>query len=112
MSFNFMAAVTIEVILEPKKIKSLTVSTVFPSICHEVMEPDAMVLVFGMLSFKPTFSLSCFTFINSLFSSSSLSAIRVVLSAYLRLLISLLAILIPAFASTSLEFCVCTLHIN
>ena len=45
-----------------------------------------------MLSFKPTFSLSTFTFIKSLFSSSSLSAIRVVSSAYLRLLIFLLAI--------------------
>ena len=34
------------VILEPKKIKSVTVSFVSPSICHEVMEPDAMILVF------------------------------------------------------------------
>uniref|UniRef100_A0AC11DVI9 Uncharacterized protein n=1 Tax=Ovis aries TaxID=9940 RepID=A0AC11DVI9_SHEEP len=34
------------VILEPKKIKSVTVSTVSPSICHEVMGPDAMILVF------------------------------------------------------------------
>ena len=34
------------VILEPPKIKSATVSTVFPSICHEVIEPDAMILVF------------------------------------------------------------------
>ena len=34
------------VILEPKKIKSDTVSTVSPSICHEVMGPDAIVLVF------------------------------------------------------------------
>ena len=34
------------VILEPKKIKSDTVSTYSPSICHEVMGPDAMVLVF------------------------------------------------------------------
>ena len=42
-----------------------------------------------MLSFKPTFSLSSFTFIKRLFSSSSLSAIRVVSSAYLRLLIFL-----------------------
>ena len=45
------------VILEPPKIKSLTVSTVFSSICHEVMGPEAMILVFWMLSFKPTFSL-------------------------------------------------------
>ena len=42
------------VILEPKKIKSATVSTVSPSICQEVMGPDAMILVFWMLSFKPT----------------------------------------------------------
>ena len=42
-------------ILEPPKIKSLTVSTVSPSICHEVMGPDARILVFWMSSFKPTF---------------------------------------------------------
>ena len=46
------------VILEPPKIKSDTVSTV----SQEVMGPDAMILVFWMSSFKPTFSLSCFTF--------------------------------------------------
>ena len=57
-----------------------------------------------MLSFKPTFSLSSFTFIKMLFSSSSLSAIRVVSSAYLRLLIFLSEILIPACASSSLTF--------
>ena len=51
------------------------------------MGPDAMILVFWMLSFKPTFSLTSFTFIKRLFSSSSLSAIRVVSSAYLRFLI-------------------------
>ena len=89
------------VILEPKKIKSLTVSIVLPSISHEVMRPDAMILVFWMLNFKPTFSLSSFTFIKRFFSSS-LFAIRVVSSAYLRLLIFLLAILIPACASASL----------
>ena len=43
------------VILEPPKIKSLTVSIVSPSICHEVMEPDAMILGFLMLSFEPNF---------------------------------------------------------
>ena len=89
------------VILEPRKIKSATVS---PSICHEVMEPDAMILVFWILSFKPIFSLSSFTFIKRLFSSSSLSAIKVVSSAYLRLLRFLLAILIPAYASSSPAF--------
>ena len=46
------------VILEPKKIKSVTVSIVSPSICHEVMGLDAMILVFWLLSFKPAFSLS------------------------------------------------------
>ena len=45
------------VILEPQKIKSDIVSTVSPSISHEVMGPDAMIFVFWMLSFKPTFSL-------------------------------------------------------
>ena len=91
------------VILEPRKIKSATVSTVSPSICHEVMGLDAIILIFWMLSFKPTFSLSSFTFIKRLFSSS-LSAIRVVSSAYLRLLILLPAIFIPTCASSSPAF--------
>ena len=64
----------------------------------------AMIFVFWMLSFKPTFSLSSFTFINRLFSSSSLSAIEVVASAYLRLLILLPAILIPAYDFSSPAF--------
>jgi len=88
------------VILEPKKIKSATVSTVSPSISHEVIRLDAMIFVFWMLSFKPTFSHSSFTFIKKL-SSSLLSVIRMVSSAYLRLVIFLLAILIPACASSS-----------
>ena len=58
-----------------------------------------------MLSFKPAFSLSSFNFIKRLFSSSLLSAIRVVSSsAYLRLLIFLPEILIPAWTSSSLAF--------
>ena len=77
------------VILEPPKKESLSVSIVSPSICYEAMGPDAMLLVFWMLSFKPVFSFSSFTFIKRLFSSSSLSAIRVVSSAHLRLLIFL-----------------------
>ena len=100
------------VILEPPKIKSDTVSTVAPYISHEVMGPDAMVLVFSMLNFKPTFSLSSFTFIKRLFSSSSLSAIRVVSSAYLRLLIFLPAILIPACVPPAQHFSWCTLHMS
>ena len=86
------------------KIKSVTVSIVSPSISHEVMGPDAMILVSWKLSFKPTFSLSSYTFIKRLFSSPSLSAISVVSSAYLRLLILLPAILIPACASSSPAF--------
>ena len=46
------------VILEPRKIKSYTVSIVSSSICLEAMGPDAMIFVFLMLSFKPAFSLS------------------------------------------------------
>ena len=91
------------VILEPRKIKSFTVSIVSPSICHGVMGLDAMNLVFWMLSFKPTSSPSSFTFIKRLFSFL-LSAIRVVSSAYLRLLIVPPAILIPACASSSPVF--------
>ena len=93
------------VILEPKKIKSVTVSIVSPSICHEVMGPDAMILVFWMLSFKPAFSLSSFTLIKRLFSFSSFSASRGVSSAYLRLLVFLLTVLIPACDSFSWTFC-------
>ena len=70
------------VILDPKKVKSVTVFIVSPSICHEVIGLDAMILVHWMLSFKLAFSLSSFTFIKRLFSSL-LSAIRVVLFAYL-----------------------------
>ena len=95
------------VISEPKKIKAVTVSIFFPiyfpwrdgTICQD--------LHFLKLSFKPTFSLSSFPFIKRLFSSSSLSAIRVVSSAYLRLF--LMATLISACASsmlTYLMFCV------
>ena len=67
------------VVLEPKKTKPISASF-SPSICHEVMGPDAMILVF-ILSFKPAFSLFSFT-LKRLFSSSSLSAIRVVSSTY------------------------------
>ena len=52
------------VILEHLKIKSATVSIVSPPVCYEVMGLDAMIFVFRMLSFKPTFSLSSFTFIK------------------------------------------------
>ena len=55
-----------------------------------------MILVFLMLSFKPAFSISSFTFIKRLFCSSLLSAIRVVSSVYLRLLIGRGFLSLPA----------------
>ena len=91
--------------------RSLSLFTVWLSICHELMEPDVMILVFWILSVKPAFTLSSFTLIKRLFSSSSLSAIRVVSSAYLRLVTHLMAILIPASASSSLAFhMICSAH--
>ena len=99
-----MAAVTICRDFGAPKIKSATVSIVSSSICHEVMEPDTKIFLFWMLSFKPAFSLYSFTFIKRLFSSSLLSAIRVVSSVYLKLLIFLPAILIPTCASSSPAF--------
>ena len=93
------------VILEPPKIKSITVCIVSPFIFHEVMELDTIIFIFLMLSFKPDFSLFSFTFIMRLFRSSSVSAIRLVVSsAQLRLLILLLAILIPVCVSSSPAF--------
>ena len=68
------------------------------------MGPNAMILVFWVLTSKPTFSLSSFTFIKRLFSSTLHSAISVVSSAYLRLLIFPSAILIPAWSSSSQAF--------
>ena len=63
-----------------------------------------LILVFLILSCRPVFSLSSFSLIKSLLSFSSLSAIRVVSSAYLRSLIFLPALLIPACNSSSLAF--------
>ena len=90
------------VILEPKKI-----------VCHSFhcfpiylprSDGTGYQISFLNASFKPTFSLSSFNFIKRLVSSSSLSAIKVVSSAYLRLLIFLLVILMPACASSSPVF--------
>ena len=88
------------VICEPQKIRSVTVSTVFPSICRSD-GTRCHDLSFLNVSFKPPFSLSSFTFIKRLFSPSSLSAIRVVSSAYLKLLIFIPAVLILTCASSS-----------
>jgi len=85
--------------------KSVTASIFSPSICHEVMEPDAMILVFLNVEFKASFFHSSLSLSSrGSFSSSSLSAIKVVSSVYLRLLIFLPAILIPACDSSSWAF--------
>ena len=89
VSFNFKAAVTICSDFGAQENKACQCFHVSPSICHAVIGLDALILVFWMLSFKPAFSLSSFTFITRLFSASLLSAISVVSSAYLRLLILL-----------------------
>ena len=112
-SFNFMAAVTNYSDFGAQENKVCHCFHCFPSICHEMMGPDTNILVFWMLNFKPDFLLSSFTFITRLFTSSSLSAIGVVSSAYLRLLIFLLAILIPWFQLVihpAQHFAWCTLH--
>jgi len=67
---NLMATITICSDFRAPQNKASHCFHVSPSICHEVMGPDALILVFRILSFKPTFSLSSFTFIKRLFSSS------------------------------------------
>ena len=103
MSLNFMASVTICSDLKSKK----TVSHYFH--CFPIYLPwsdgtGCHDLSFWILRFKPAFLLSSFTFIKRLFSSSSISAISVVPSAYLRLLIFLWVILIIAWYSSNLVF--------
>ena len=90
------------VILEPRKIKSVTASIFFPSIYHEVIGMDAVILVFWMWSFKRAFSPSSVTLITGLFTSSSLYAIE---WYHLHItLIFLPAVVIPACESSSLAF--------
>ena len=94
------------VIQEPKKINSVTVS-IGSHFCHEVMEPDDMIFIFECWVLSQLFhsALSLSPRVMRLFSSSLLSAIRVMPSAYLTLLIVVLEILIPACASSSPAFC-------
>ena len=92
------------VILETSKIKSVTVSIVSTSICHEVMGPDAMILAFWMLGFKPTFSLSSFTFSKWLYFFPFCHKGGVICIS--EVLICLPAILIPACASSRPVFLV------
>ena len=104
MSFSFKAAVTICSDFGAQENKVCQCFHCFPIYlpwndgtgCHD--------LSFLNVALKPTFSLFSFTFIKRLFSSSLLSTIRVVSSAYPRLLIFLLAIMIPACASSSPAF--------
>ena len=113
-SFNFMAAVTIYRDFEAQENKICHCFHCFPIYlpwsdgtgCHDLKTKQNKThhSVFWMLSFKPAISLPSFTFIKRLFSSSSLSAIRVLSTLYLRLWMFLLAILIPACASSSLTF--------
>ena len=102
------------VILEPKSVKFVTFSILFPIYLPWSDGTGWHNLCFCMLSFNSAFSLSSFTFIKALFSSSLLSSMRVVSSIHLRLLISLPAILIQACESSSLAFSmmcsVCTLN--
>ena len=74
-----MAAVTIQSDFRAPK-EEVTTSNFSPSICHDVMGSDAMILAFLMFTFRLALSLSSFTLIKRLFSSSLLSAIRVVSS--------------------------------
>ena len=89
-------------IFEPKKVKSITVSIVSPSICRDMMGCHDLSFLNVVLSqlFHSPFSLSS----RGSFRSSLLSAISVVSSAYLRLLILLMAVLIPACTSSSPAF--------
>ena len=103
-SFNFMVSVTVHSDFGAQENKSCHIPTFCLSIFHEVVGLGVVILVFWVLSFKSAFSLSSFILIIRLFSSSSLSAIKVVLSVYLKLLIFLPAILIPACDSSSLAF--------
>ena len=101
---NFMAIVTIWSDFGAQENTVCHCFHFFPVYLPWIDGTDAIILVFWMLSFKPAFSLASFTLNKRLFSSSSLSAIRVVSSPYLKLLIFLPAILIPSCASSSLAF--------
>ena len=108
-SFNFKAAVTICRYFGAQKNK---VSYCFHCFSIYLQWSDGTRCYLSLLNveFKPTFSLFSFTFIKMLFSFSSLSAIRAVSYAYLRLLIFFPAILISACASPAQHFSWCTLN--
>ena len=100
------------VVLEHKKFKSVTIYSVSRSTCHEVMGPDAMILVFWMLSFKPVFTL-IFHFhqeaLKFLFAFCD-KGCSTCISEVIKSLIFLLAILIWSSALSSPAWC--TLYIS
>ena len=104
VSFNFMAAVTMCSDFGVPQNKVWHCFHCFPIYFPWSDGTRCQDLSFLNIEFKPTISLSSFTFIKRLFSFSLLSAIKVVSSAYLRLLIFLPPILIPAYASSSPVF--------
>ena len=83
------------VILESKKIKSVTISIVSPSICHEVMGPGAMIFIFWMLNFKPVFQSPLLPSSRGSLVPFGFFVLSMVSSAYRRLLTFLSAVLIP-----------------
>ena len=87
-----------------KKIKSLTVSIVSPSTCYEIMGPKAMIFVLECRVLNHLFHFPVSLLSRGLFSPSSLSAIWVLPSVYVRLLLFLPAILIQVCVSSSLAF--------
>ena len=101
--FNFLAAVTICSDSGAQQNKVCHCLHCFPIYCHEVMGPDVIILFFECWVLSQLFTL-LFHFHQEALSSFSLSSLRVVSSAYLRLLIFLLAILIPACASSRPAF--------
>ena len=92
------------VILELRKIKSITISNISPSIFHEVMEPDEMILIFWKMSFMPAFSLSSFTLIKRLFHFLFTFWHWSGIICISEVIVILLAILIPAWDSSSPAF--------
>ena len=111
-SSDFMAAVTIHSDFRAQEQEIYHYFHLSPSICHEVMRLDAMILVFLILSFKLALSLSSFTLIKRLFSSSSLSSIRVISPIYLRLLMFPRLSLFQLVTHSAQHFSWCAQHIG
>ena len=95
--FSWLQSPSAVIFRSPRREKSVTASTFSLFICYEVMGTDPVIFFFLMLSFKPDSLHSSSTFIKRLFSSSLLFAIRVLSSAYLRLLITINSVLLPFY---------------